>query len=179
MAAIFQAQLVFDSWPFITRVNYKYAWNTAPFFFYLCSFFKRHLPLTGALPLIPFHIINLALVPGAVTYDTWRRRKPEHTTYRSRVHCSIWPEPVRQTREALSKMSEIHVRLCFPSFPDNFQNEAIFGCNLLCLLPIKRDYRSINIVYVAKGASHFLSQSRFIFLEEHKGKIISCHYLER
>lgn len=25
MAAIIQAQLVFDSWPFITRVNYKYA----------------------------------------------------------------------------------------------------------------------------------------------------------
>lgn len=95
--------------------------------------------------------------------------------YRSRVRCSIWPEPARQTREALSKMSEIHVRICFPSFPDNFQNEAIFDCNLLCLLPIKRDYRSINIVYV--GASHFLSQSRFIFLEEHKGKkIISCHY---
>lgn len=43
-----------------------------PFFFFssMCSFFKRHLPLTGALPLIPFHIINLALVPGAATYDT-------------------------------------------------------------------------------------------------------------
>lgn len=25
VAGIFQAQLVFDSWPFITRVNYKYA----------------------------------------------------------------------------------------------------------------------------------------------------------
>lgn len=88
--------------------------------------------------------------------------------YRSRVRCGIWPEPARQTRKALLKMSEIHVRVCFPSFPDNFQNEAIFDCNLLCLFPIKRDYRSINIAYV--GASHFLSQSRFIFLEEHKGK---------
>lgn len=40
------------------------------FFLSMCSFFKRHLPPTGALPLIPFHIINLALVPGAATYDT-------------------------------------------------------------------------------------------------------------
>lgn len=98
--------------------------------------------------------------------------------YRSSARCSIWPQPVRQTRQALSKMSEIHVCVFFPSFPDNFQNEAIFGCNLPCLLPIKRDYRSINTVYAAEGASRFLSQSRFIFLEEHKGKIISCHYLE-
>lgn len=96
--------------------------------------------------------------------------------YRSRVRWSIWPEPARQTREALSKMSEIHVRVCFPSFPDNFQNEAIFDCNLLCLLPIKRDYRSINIVYA--GALHFLSQSRFtFFLEEHKGEKKSFHVI--
>lgn len=39
----------------------------------MCSFFKRHLPLTGDLPLIPSHVINLVPVPGAAMYGTGKR----------------------------------------------------------------------------------------------------------
>lgn len=52
--------------------------NMIFFFSSLCAFFKRHLLPTGGLLLIPFHVINLVLVPGAAVYDTRRRKNTEH-----------------------------------------------------------------------------------------------------
>lgn len=111
--------------------------------------------------------------------------------------CSIWPE-----RGGQIEKKKIHVPAAtsFPSalFRDAVfslffsENEAIFSCNLLCLLPIRGDYRLINIACVGWGAGgnhgrssgfHFLHESACerdaAFLEEYGGQIICCHYLER
>lgn len=99
------------------------------------------------------------------------------------IHCSIWPRRVRQTRVDLSKDVEKNPRaaraVCiFLPFLTSFwikpSSDVIYS-----LLPIKRDYSLINIVYVVKSITdlsfHFLLESHFTvwwdtFLEEYKGK---------
>lgn len=159
-----------------------------PFFknlFVLCFSFSEDTATVRGLALIHFHGINLALVPWGVMYGTGRRKKTtqSRSRYRPRVSCSIWPRRVRQTRVDLSKDVEKNPRaaraVCiFLPFLTSFwikpSSDVIYS-----LLPIKRDYSLINIVYVVKSITdlsfHFLLESHFTvwwdtFLEEYKGK---------
>lgn len=74
-------------------------------------------------------------------------------------------------------MSEIHVSMCHLTI---FQNEAILGSNLPCLLPIGRDYGSINIACAAESALAFPpANPASACWGDTKEKIISRHYSER
>lgn len=64
---------------------------------------------------------------------------------------SIWPERDGFVRTAHKARTAVFVFLPFPETIFFFffsENEAIFSRNLLCLLPIRGDYRLINIVCV-------------------------------